>query len=385
METVFLILAFITCIVLFLTIIEFIYGFNKISNLTDQVPIEEAALPSLSIVFSALNEENEIEAALTSLLNLSYPNLEIIAINDRSTDKTSEILERLQKTHSERIRVFHIKDLPPGWLGKNHALYLGSQYAKGEWLLFTDADVLMKKDTLIKSISYALHNKIDHLTILENHLSNCFWLRVFYLGNYVTYSMAFKPWRARYTWSKKFIGHGAFNLVKKISYEQCGGHQAIALECLDDLQLGKLIKRRGFKQDTVDGRDLIEREWYKSLPDVIKGLEKNAFAVYEYRLLPVINVIIFAFFFYLWPLVGMIVLTGTARWLNVLNVYLTLLMCVYVAKQFRLEKYFALFYPAAIVILLYAMLNSVFSIYKNNGVIWRGTYYSLKQLKNKNL
>ena len=385
METILLILAFMTCVTLLLTIIEFIVGFNKISNLTDQVSIEENQLPSLSIIFSALNEEHEIELALTSLLNLNYPNLEIIAINDRSTDKTPEILERFQQQYPERMRVFHIKELPPGWFGKNHALYLGSQYAKGDWLLFTDADVLMKKEILIKSISYVLKNKIDHLTILENHLTNCFWLRVFYLGNYVTYSMAFKPWRVRYAWSKKFLGHGAFNLVKKTSYEYCGGHQAIALECLDDLQFGRLLKRHGFKQDTVDGRDLIEREWYKSLPDLINGLKKNSFAFYKYRLLPATRDILFAIFFYLWPLLGILLTSGAARWLNVLNVCLTLYMCIYVAKQFRLEKYFALLYPAAIAILLYTMINSIISTYKNKGVIWRGTYYPLKQLKNRSL
>jgi glycosyltransferase involved in cell wall biosynthesis len=383
METVLLILALVTCIILILTIIEFIFGFKQISNLTHVPCMEKETMPSISIIFGALNEETDIEAALTSLLNLNYPNLEVIAVNDRSTDKTPEILERYQKQHPMRLQVFHVTTLPDGWLGKNHALYLGSQYAKGDWLLFTDADVEMKPDTLLKAISYVLKNKIDHLTILEKQVSRFFWLSVFYLGNYITYSMAFKPWRIRYAWSKKFLGHGAFNLVNKQCYQQSGGHRAIALECLDDLQFGKLLKENKFKQDTVDGRDFIKREWYKSLPDLIQGLKKNAFAYYDYKIIPAVRDIFFALFFYIWPLIGACLFTGPIQWLNIANIFLTLFMSAFVANYFRVKKRYIFFYPMAIGILLYTLIVSVVFVYKNKGVVWRGTHYSLEVLKNK--
>lgn len=383
MEMVLLIVALITCITLIVTMIEFLIGFKKILNLSRQAKLDEKMLPSISIIFGALNEERDIENALKTMLALDYPKLDIIAINDRSTDKTPAILDHYQALYPDRLRVIHIKELPPGWLGKNHALYVGSQHAKGDWLLFTDADVLMKPDLLTKTISYVLHHKIDHLTIFEHHLRESFWLKVFYLGHYVTYSMAIKPWRIRYAWSKKSLGHGSFNLVNKQSYQACGGHQAIAMECLDDLKFGKLLKQHGFRQDTVDGRDYIEREWYKSLPEMIAGLKKNSFAFYEYRILPTMRDISFAFLFYLWPVIAVIVCTGPTRWLNVLNVALTLYMSWYVAKQFRLERKFAFFYPISIIMLLYTMLNSVVSIYFNKGVIWRGTHYSLSHLRNK--
>lgn len=381
METILFIIALLTCIYLLFTIMEFTLGFKKIVNLTNQAALESNKLPSISIIFSALNEEKDIAKALTSLLELNYPQLEIIAINDRSTDKTPEILERFHKEYPTRLRVLHINHLPDGWLGKNHALYFGSQHAKGEWLLFTDADVLMKSDTLTKAMSYVLKNNLDHLTIYENHLRKYFWLKVFYLGHYVTYCMAFKPWRIRYSWSKKYLGHGAFNLINKKSYQQCGGHQAISMECLDDLKFGKLIKEHGFNQDTVDGRDFIEKEWYKSLSDMIHGLKKNSFAFFEYKILPTVIAIIFALLFYIWPLFGAIIFSGPIRWLNIANIFFTFYMSASVAIQFRLKKRYALLYPASITILLYTMLNSVISVYKNKGVIWRGTHYSLKELK----
>lgn len=383
MEIVLLGLALITCITLTVTMLEFLIGFKKILNLSHQVTIEEDKLPSISIIFGALNEERDIENALKTMLVIDYPTYEIIAIDDRSTDKTPIILDQYQKKYPDRLHVTHIKELPAGWLGKNHALHLGAQQAKGNWLLFTDADVIMKPDLLRKAISYVIKNNTDHLTIFEHHLRHPFWLKVFYLGHYITYSLVVKPWRIRYAWSKKSLGHGSFNLVNKKSYDACGGHQAIAMECLDDLKFGKLLKQHGFRQDTVDGRDYIEREWYKSLAEMISGLKKNSFAFYEYRIIPTIRDVLFAFIFYLWPIIGMIICSGPARWINMLNVALTLYMSAYVAKQFRLEKKFAFFYPISILILLYTMLNSVFSIYTNKGVIWRGTHYSLQELRNK--
>lgn len=384
METIIFLMALGTTLFLVLTITEFMIGFNKIMNLGDQPILDQKELPSISVIFTALNEEQDIEQALTSLLALDYPKLEIIAINDRSSDSTPAILDRMQQRYPH-LRVYHIHDLPHGWFGKNHALYFGSQKANGEWLLFTDADVSMKKDTLLKTMSYTLQNKVDHLTIYENHLINTFWLKVFLAGQYVTYSMAFKPWRIRYSWSKRSLGNGTFNLVSRKVYDQCGGHRSIALECLDDLKLGQLIKDHGFHQDTVDGRDYLEREWYKSLADIIHGLQKNGFAYYNYQVLPLIRDMIFASIFYLWPLVAVFTFSGEIFWLNMLNISLTLIMSAYVAKQFRLEKRYAIFYPFSICILVYTIWNSVSSIYKNKGVIWRGTFYSLDLIKGKKL
>jgi glycosyltransferase involved in cell wall biosynthesis len=382
MESVLFIIALGICLYLIFTIFEFIFGFNKIKNLSHQIPLNRDQLPVLSIIVSALNEEKDIEKALLTLLQLDYPCLEIIAIDDRSTDKTPEILDRLQAQYPH-LKVCHINELPNGWFGKNHALHLGSQFAKGEWLLFTDADVIMRSDTLIKSISYVLENKLDHLTIYENHHRHFFWLKILLLGLYIIYSMHKKPWRISYSWSKKSLGHGAFNLVNKQVYQLCGGHEAIAMECLDDLKLGSLLKNKGFKQDTVDGRDFIEREWYSSLFDMINGLKKNSFAYYNYRIIPACRDALLALIFYIGPFFGAIFFNGPIRSLSLVNIGLMLFISVYVAKQFRLQKRYAIFYPIALTLLIYTVFNSVYSVCKNKGVIWRGTYYPLQVIKNK--
>lgn len=382
MESVLFIIALVTCLCLIFTIFEIIFGFNKIKNLSDQIPLHSNKLPSLSIIVSALNEEKDIEKALLTLVHLDYPHFEVIAINDRSTDRTPAILNQLQTQYSH-LKVFHIKELPPDWFGKNHALHFGSQIAEGEWLLFTDADVVMRRDTLIKSMSYVLENKLDHLTIHENHQRNSFWLKILFLGLYVVYCMYHKPWRISYSWSKKSLGHGAFNLVNKKVYQQCGGHAAIAMECLDDWKLGSLLKNHRFKQDTVDGKDFIEREWYASLSDMINGLKKNSFAFYNYRIIPACRDAILSLIFYIGPFLGAIFFDGPIRSLNLVNIGLMLFISVFVAKQFRLEKRYAIFYPIAILMLIYTVFNSVYSVCKNKGVIWRGTYYPLQGIKSK--
>jgi glycosyltransferase involved in cell wall biosynthesis len=382
MESVLFIIALVTCLYLIFTIFELIFGFHKIKNLSHQVLLDKEKWPTLSIIVSALNEEKDIEKALLTLLHLDYPHLEIIAINDRSTDATPDILNRLQ-AHYSRLKVTHIHELPEGWFGKNHALHVGSQIAQGEWLLFTDADVAMRSDTLVKSISYVLKHRLDHLTIYENHQRNDFWLKILLLGLYVVYSMHKKPWRISYSWSKRSLGHGAFNLVNSKAYQQCGGHAAIAMECLDDLKLGSLLKNHGFRQDTVDGRDFIEREWYTSLLNMINGMKKNSFAYYNYHVLPACRDAFLAFGFYIWPVIASVWLSGPIRSLNFVNVGLTLFISILVAKQFRLQKRYAIFYPISVGILLYTVFNSVFSVCKNKGVIWRGTYYPLHAIRGK--
>jgi glycosyltransferase involved in cell wall biosynthesis len=380
MELLLITVGLLTLSYLVLTLIEIRIGFKKIKNLVDQTEVAKLEMPKISIILSALDEEKMIEDAVTSLFNLDYPQLEVITINDRSTDNTPNILEKLKQKYPN-LQVHHIEQLPPGWFGKSHALHFAAERATGDWLLFTDADVLMKPDTLLKTISYALENKLDHLTIYELHLRKKFWLRISLLGSYITYVMALKPWRIRYQWSKKSLGHGSFNLVKKSAYEQCGGHRAIALECLDDLRLGQLIKKNGFKQDTANGQDYIEREWYASLTDMIGGMQKNCFAFFNYHLLLTLTMCFLTVIFYLWPIVASFAYTGPVRYINIINVLLTAMVSMNVSEQFRLQKWYSVFYPVAIGILIYTMLNSVIATYRNKGVVWRGTLYPLKTLR----
>ena len=122
--------------------------------------------PRVSIIVPARNEEADIELSLTRLLELDYDNYEIIAVNDRSTDRTGEIMERVARASGgDRLRVLHHRELPAGWLGKTHAMWTATNEATGDWLLFTDADVVFKPDSLRRAVAYAEAEKADHVVL----------------------------------------------------------------------------------------------------------------------------------------------------------------------------------------------------------------------------
>ncbi len=377
-----LIMTVILSVHLIYSMLEFWLGYKSIKNLTCQTSLPPSQLPSVSIIFSALNEEENLAQALTTMLNLDYPQLEIIAINDRSSDQTGSILENFSKKFFN-LRVIHIKKLSDNWLGKNHAMYLGAKKASGEWLLFTDADVLMDRQLLMKAMSYVIEQRIDHLTIYEKHLSKPFGLKILLLGSYAMYCYFLKPWRIRYKWSKKHLGHGAFNLVNKQAYQQAGTYRAIAMECLDDIRLGKLLKDGGFQQDIVKGHDYIQREWYSSLSAMIHGFSKNSYAYVDYNFQAMLLGVIFIFFYYFWPFMAVLFFSGPIFWINLLNIVLAFCFSILIAKQFHLSKMYAVFYPLSIILIIYTTIYSAFLTCKNNGIYWRGTHYSLKKLHNK--
>lgn len=378
MEMVLTAIAVVTLLHLIYTFLEITVGYKSIQNL-NQIIVTEQNLPSVSVILSALNEEEQIGQTVNALLSLNYSNLEVIVVNDRSTDRTLEILQNMAS--NPNLRILNVQNLPENWLGKNHALHLAGLQAKGDWLLFTDADVMMKPDTLLHAMSYIQKKQLDHLTIYENHIRNSFWLTVLMLGSYTAYSIYNKPWRIRLSWSKRSLGHGAFNLVNKSVYFACGGHQTIALKCLDDLMLGKLIKDNGFRQDTINSTHYVEREWYHSLSEMIEGLKKNSFAYFNFSVWAVMRTFLFSAIYFFLPLAVMCIYSGFLFWLNLVNIFIMLLISLAVCQQFKIHPGFAPLYPLGILITIYTILLSMIFTFKNKGIIWRGTYYPLDLLR----
>jgi cellulose synthase/poly-beta-1,6-N-acetylglucosamine synthase-like glycosyltransferase len=149
-------------------------------------PLPDATLPHaatdwphVSIIVPARNEEQGVRAAVESLLRQDYPALELVVVNDRSTDRTSAILAALAEEHPGRLRVVMVTELPAGWLGKNHALLLGARQSSGAWLLFTDADVVFDPTCLRRAVAYAEAQGLDHLTMSPRLLAHGYWLNAF--------------------------------------------------------------------------------------------------------------------------------------------------------------------------------------------------------------
>jgi cellulose synthase/poly-beta-1,6-N-acetylglucosamine synthase-like glycosyltransferase len=209
----------------------------------DRNPVMPSGNPRVSIIVPARNEEESIEKALNTLLALDYDNCEVIAVNDRSTDRTGEILERMEiKSHpaknaqsgassvdvkNHQLRVIHHRELPPGWLGKTHAMWTAASRATGDWLLFTDADVMFKPDSLRRALAYAEAEKADHVVLFPRmimmrpgeYMMIAFFQTMFTFGH--------RPWKVADPSTDDHMGVGAFNLVRRRVYEAVGTYKAL--------------------------------------------------------------------------------------------------------------------------------------------------------------
>ncbi len=339
-----------------------------------------ATVPAVSIVVAARNEARGLEAAVTSLLQLDCPRLEIIVVDDRSTDDTAAILDRLARGR-QALRVLHVTDLPEGWLGKNHAQRAGAAEAHGDFLLFTDADVVFEPSTLRRAMTFVQQAGIDHLAALPEARVPGVALKAFVAAFGVFFSVYARPWKARDPGSSCHVGIGAFNLIRATVYHAIGTHAAIALRPDDDMKLGKLVKKHGFRQDVVDGRGFVVVEWYSSLREAIDGLMKNAFAAFDYRLSAVAVSTAVLLLVTVWPCVGVWVARGMARGLYGVSVLLMAGMFGAATRRVGLPLAAVVAFPAAAVLFAYVIWRSACIAVVRGSVTWRGTAYPLSRLR----
>jgi cellulose synthase/poly-beta-1,6-N-acetylglucosamine synthase-like glycosyltransferase len=373
-----LILAALTSLLLAGAFVEFLIGNRSIRRLSAIRPSEDG--PSISVVAAARNEGRAIEAAIGSLLRLDYPALEIVIVNDRSTDDTGAILARVERETrtGPRLRVVHITEVPEGWLGKNHALHVGAAAASGEFLLFTDADIVFEPTTLRRAVAYVLENRVDHLAAIPDVHVPGLALRAFIAAFAVFFSLYARPWKARDERSRAHIGIGAFNLIRASAYRAIGGHSAIAMRPDDDLKLGKVLKQHGFRQDVVNGQGFVVVEWYSTLRELVDGLMKNAFAGVDYSLLKTAGATAGLLVMNVWPFLAAMVTSGPTRALNALSVALIVLI-FWTVNRDRLA--YVIGYPFAAMLFAYIMWRSALLAVWNRTIVWRGTAYPLERMR----
>src|ERR1039458_8762712 len=340
--------------------------------------------PRVSIIVPARNEEEDIEQSLTLLLQLDYDNYEVIAVDDRSTDRTGEIMERMAgNLHfpNPLLRVIHHRELPAGWLGKTHAMWTATNEAAGDWLLFTDADVLFKPDSVRRALTYAEAERADHVVLFPQmimkrpgeYMMIAFFLTMFVFGH--------RPWKVADPKSRDHMGVGAFNLIRRSVYEAVGTYEALRMEVLDDMKLGKVVKNAGFAQRNVFGGDLISLRWAQGVRGVVDNLTKNFFAVLSFQWW---RTVISAFglaFLNLLPFLGIWLAHGWER--LPYAVALASMFAIYVGMSWRsrVPAYYFLLHPVSTMLFIYTLLLSMCHALWNDGIIWRGTKYPLEELR----
>ncbi len=353
---------------------------RKISNVDDIVPHNSISQPMVSVIIPAQNEAESIEQSLNSVLNLDYDNLQVIVVNDRSTDHTGKILEKMQ-SDNDRLQVLHIDELPRGWIGKNYALMKGSEMANGEYLLFTDADIHFEKSTLKRAMHRVLDRKLEHLSILfELRVkSGLLAAMMIELGGMLL--LRFQPWKAKYPASKHYMGVGAFNLVSSFAYQQIGTHRSISMAPIDDIMLGKCIKQKGFRQECLTGYGYVAVEWYRSVPEMIKGLQKNIYAAFNYNLALVSVATIMLAVTGLLPQLVFLATAGPTRLLSALLILLRLLSFAYGASRNGLPMRYAIWSLISPLGAIYTIWHATLTTLFHNGITWRNTFYSLSDIK----
>jgi glycosyltransferase involved in cell wall biosynthesis len=363
----------------------------------DRNPVSPAGNPRVSIIVPARNEQDIIEQALNTLLALDYDNYEVIAVNDRSDDSTGEIMERLARNQNPRpvsaksgetrlghppvLRVIYHTELPAGWLGKTHAMWTAAKQATGDWLLFTDADVLFKPDSLRRALSYAESVPADHVVLFPRMIMKrpgefmmiAFFQTMFMFGH--------RPWKVADPSTDDHMGVGAFNLVRRRVYDAVGTYQALRMEVLDDMKLGKVVKKAGFAQRNVFGRDLISIRWAHGAMGVVENLTKNFFAVLSFQWW---RTLISAFglaFLNFGPFLGVFLAPGWAR--VPYAVALGSILVIYVGMSWRsaVPPYYFLLHPVSTALFIYTLLRSMALTLWNDGIVWRGTKYPLDELR----
>jgi glycosyltransferase involved in cell wall biosynthesis len=360
--------------------IELVAGNRSIPFLKDVPPSRELPLPTVSIIIPARNEEKNIQKALQSILAQDYENLQIIVINDRSTDQTGTILAQMAQADS-RLGIVHVEELPQGWLGKNYAVTCGVREARGEFFLFTDADVVMEQSAVSRAVGYMVERQLDHIAIAPEVRMPGILLEMFAGAFGMVFSLSIRPWKAKNPKSGRYVGIGAFNLVRADAYRAVGTHRAIAMRPDDDLKLGKLIKQHGYGQEPLFGKQMLYVEWYSSLRELIDGLMKNAFAGADYRISKVVAASIALFTFTVWPFLGIFLTPGVPQIINFIIVGLIFFLCFDTAQFHGVKRWSGIGFPIATFLFIYIMWRAMLTTIFNNGIHWRGTYYSLADLK----
>ncbi len=211
------------------------------------------------------------------------------------------------------LKVIRIAELPAGWMGKPHAMWSAANQATGEWLLFTDADVLFKPDSVRRALAYAEAEAADHLVLFPRMIMKrpgekmmiAFFQTLFVFGH--------RPWKVADPKTKDHIGVGAFNLIRRKVYDAVGTYQALRFEVLDDMKLGKVVKNAGYAQRNVFGADLISIRWAKGAMGVVDNLTKNFFAIMSFQWPRALASCVALAFLNLMPFVGVWLAHGWAR------------------------------------------------------------------------
>ncbi|MBL7218926.1 MAG: glycosyltransferase [Phycisphaerae bacterium] len=342
--------------------------------------------PAVSVVVPACNEAEKFESAARTLLAQDYENLEIILVDDRSTDATGEIADRLAAS-DPRVRAIHISDLPGGWLGKVNALNRGLAESGGNIVLFTDADVHHRSDALRRAVAFMQAEELDHLAGCPSLRSSSGLLTDSLIAAFLRQLFAvFLPsWKVADPGSRAFFGVGAFNMVRRSALDATEGLDWLKLETGDDMGLGLMMKRSGAKCRVLSMSDLVSVQWYGSLGEVMRGSEKVYASGANCRLAPIILSAAIVLPLEASPILCLLPLAWPqTRLAGIAGLAIAVLFAwsvVALARWGRARILPGLLAPFTAAVTAVILLRAGILGWRRGGVVWRGTLYPSAALR----
>jgi chlorobactene glucosyltransferase len=349
--------------------------------------------PKVSIIVPALNEEHYIARCLDSLGKQDYPNFEIIAINDSSTDRTGEIMDKFSK-NNRRVVVLHIDPAPDGWVGKNWACYQGYLRSSGDILLFTDADTVHSSQLMTRAVTVLMVQKLKALTIVPRLMCNDVWTRITVPMLSIFLHTRFSALRVNDPNTRIGYFFGSFFLITRKTYEKIGTHKGVKQELIEDGALGSKVKLGKFEMKMFRGESEIKAIWARDMKTLWNGLRRLMIPMYSQHKNQTILLTIAIFFLLIEPFIilpYMLLLLffyhNLANLLLFILIFLNLgtisLIILTDAIQLKFgiheKAIYALASPLGGAVISTSFISSTLDANKRNAVNWRGREYTVNR------
>lgn len=348
---------------------------------------EAGTLPRLSLLVAAKDEEANIRTCLRSLLAQDYPDYEVIAINDRSADRTGAIMDELA-VQDPRLRALHVHELRPGWFGKNNAMREGVEQAGGEWLCFTDADCVFETPRVLAiAARFAAERGADFVSILPSHEANSFWERVIQPACSGILLIWFHPLRVNDPNRRTAYANGAFMLMRRSCYDAVGGHEAVKAEVNEDIHFAEIAKRIGQRLCVVTNEDLYSVRMYSTLAGMWSGWTRifyGCFRTMRRLLMSLLVVTMMSLLPWLALAGGLLAARLTSggstvwswlAWAGAAAAVAQLSVTWRFYALSRLPPWYGLLYPIGAVVGFGALVNAMRRVGGRRSITWRGTSY----------
>ena len=383
----------ITSTILFIAALVIIYWIHNQYHL--DITVEPATAlanaPLISICIPARNEENNIRNCIESALEQDYPNIEVIVLDDRSTDSTLTQLAGIASRDS-RLLPINGTELPSGWAGKPHALFQASAAAHGEWLCFVDADTFLAPQAISSCYAKAIQTQADMFTTMNEQILGSFWEKVVMPLVMTALSVGFSPRKVNDPKSRDAIANGQFIMIRRTVYDAIGGHEKVKDQIVEDKAISEQVKWNGHRLIVADGSQVIRTRMYTTLPSMWEGWTKNIYlGLRDHPAMLMLGAfgatlsVIAALFLPLWTLLGINWLFNSGAWLAIAVVVQSLLVwswLIYfrakVARGINISRWYALTTPLGAGVFAAMMISSAWKVISGQGVTWRGRKYHSK-------